>query len=66
MDAADRAEVVIEKEMDCMIAKSQRRLQGNNQTGACVDCDGMIPMDRMAALPGCARCVACQNEIEGS
>lgn len=30
----------------------------------CVECDEAIPPARLRALPGCIRCVTCQEEID--
>ncbi|MDO9141460.1 MAG: TraR/DksA C4-type zinc finger protein [Methylobacter sp.] len=30
----------------------------------CTDCDAVIPPERLAALPGCGRCVGCQTAVE--
>ena len=32
--------------------------------GICLDCGAEIPSARLAAIPGCCRCIACQTTLE--
>jgi phage/conjugal plasmid C-4 type zinc finger TraR family protein len=36
------------------------------ETVECIDCEEIIPAARRKAVPGCARCVHCQEIHEGS
>jgi len=65
MDLADKAEILVVKEIDTMIAVISARLKGHNQSGLCLDCSEAIPANRRAILPGCARCADCQADFEG-
>jgi len=66
MDAVDRAEIIIEEDIEDMIAGAKNALRQNNITGLCRDCGDVIPTARQRVLPGCARCVECQGGLEGS
>jgi len=64
MDAVDRAEIIIEEDMEDMIAGVKSALRQNNYTGRCQTCGEVIAAARQAALPGCVRCVVCQGDLE--
>lgn len=40
--------------------------EDNNTSGICIDCDSPIPKNRLAARPGCSRCIVCQQYYEES
>lgn len=41
-----------------------RRRIADGTYGLCVDCGGDIPLERLRAQPGAARCLACQSRHE--
>ena len=62
-------------EVDCTQLREERLLKaridnhrhfgGINETGECIDCGESIPEARRKAVPGCERCVGCQEIYEG-
>ncbi len=62
-------------EVDCTQLREERQLKecidnnrlfgGLNKTGECIDCGENIPEARIKAVPGCERCVVCQEIYEG-
>jgi len=46
-----------DKRQDCLAGDSARR---------CMDCDAVIPAERLAAVPDATRCIECQKDIERS
>ena len=45
---------------------NRRQFGGTNETGECIDCGEIIPEARRKAVPGCERCVNCQEIYEGN
>lgn len=62
MDAADRAQIQIERE------EAQRRRVTDDRPAVsaerCRDCCEEIPAARRAAVPGCTRCAGCDQDHE--
>ncbi len=64
MDQFDRAQ-----ELDARF-RQQALLQHGGTRGAtvsrltCIDCEEPIPAARREAVPGCQRCIQCEEEIE--
>ena len=48
--------------LDAHVRKT-RTDEGINQT-ICIECEEDIPEDRRAKVPGCVRCIECQEEYE--
>ena len=44
--------------------EAARRRIADNAYGLCVDCGADIPLERLRAQPGAARCLACQGRHE--
>ena len=44
--------------------EAARRRIADGTYGLCVDCGGDIPLERLRAQPGAARCLACQSRHE--
>ena len=65
MDEADCAQLMEERLLKARI-DSHRQFGGLNETDECIDCGEIIPKARRKAVPGCERCVACQEIHEGS
>jgi len=66
MDDIDRAQVRSDLFLDQALKKA--RGPRNNGPGAdfCIDCGELIPKARRQAVPGCIRCIDCQEEYEWS
>jgi len=51
---------------DCLV--EHRRRRGASQSipadSVCIVCDEPIPAARLAAMPGCTRCIDCQTIFE--
>ncbi len=65
MDAADRAEIIIEEDIEDMILGARNSLNQHNISGLCFGCGDIILPARRSALPGCNNCIDCQNIVEG-
>ena len=63
MDEADCAQLKEECLLKAKIDKV-RRFGGLIETGECIDCGRIIPKARRKAVPGCERCVGCQEVYE--
>lgn len=66
MDDADRAQNINEQHLADALAAHQRRPAYTVADSAliCIDCEKPIPAKRRAAVPGCTRCVKCQETLE--
>lgn len=66
-DEIDRAQARDEFFRDLAIEEHYRRGMrnaGRIAVGECVDCGADIPEARRQAIPGCTRCVRCQEQQE--
>jgi len=68
MDQADMAELLITEHLEKAIAAA-RGIRINVKTNLpsqkkCVMCNGLIPQKRRSAIPGCVRCVECEENHE--
>lgn len=66
-DEIDRAQQRDEYFRDLAIEEHYRRgirNAGRLGVGECVDCGADIPEARRKAVPGCTRCVTCQEALE--
>ena len=63
MDAADRAQLVSERELEAIMARriGRRRLLSPACIGACADCLDLISLERLRAVPNVTRCLPCQQ-----
>lgn len=65
MDICDAANSYIDHNLRVILDKMRDEMRANSQlTGTvyCVDCGDEIPLERIKAIPGCCRCVTCQEE----
>lgn len=70
MDEGDKAQLA----SDIFLMESMRRSNVGAHRDApssesetqCIDCGAEIPEERRAAVPGCTRCVRCQQIFERS
>lgn len=68
MDDIDRAQGI--NDLYLVIAMTAQRLVSGaslnpgSSLDECLDCGGAIPEARQAAIPGCTRCVDCQERLE--
>lgn len=63
---ADREEAVLEvvdRQRQAVVAALDRITKGTY--GRCVDCGSELPEERLEARPEAARCVSCQQKLEG-
>ncbi len=69
-DFCDLASEAERKFKDAALAKagavSQVQLVDQAGRVICLECGEPIPANRLAAMPGAARCVECQTECEGN
>jgi phage/conjugal plasmid C-4 type zinc finger TraR family protein len=63
MDAADRAQAVIDQRLEEALALTRATEQSRAMQGPaeCVDCGEEIPAARRMNLPGVVTCVPCQG-----
>lgn len=68
MDEIDRANVEASRTLDAALAQATNRpletpliIDGFR---VCLDCEVVIPENRLAALPAAVRCISCQEEKE--
>jgi len=61
----DRVQGVNEDFQEFALGLNRRTREPANYTGTeCLDCEEEIPEDRRKAVPGCRRCISCQEEHE--
>jgi phage/conjugal plasmid C-4 type zinc finger TraR family protein len=62
MDDLDRAQEADEKFRNQVLAAHANRIRsGTASLANCIDCDAEIPEPRRIAVPGCERCVRCEQ-----
>lgn len=64
MDEADWAQIEQERELRRLLTAQAYALPKGVSAATCLDCGGAIPEARRLAMPGCTRCVSCQEEYE--
>ncbi|MDA8413010.1 MAG: TraR/DksA family transcriptional regulator [Desulfobacteraceae bacterium] len=65
MDEIDQAQSNNEDFQAFALKLNQRKREPGNYTGVwCLDCDEVIPEKRRQAVPGCRRCIDCQETFE--
>lgn len=63
MDYADESAIASEQHFAASLAAVLRPVFGPSKT-ECEDCGCPIPAARRRAVPGCTRCVTCQQNFE--
>ncbi|MGE4334544.1 MAG: TraR/DksA family transcriptional regulator [Pigmentiphaga sp.] len=63
-DDADRAQAQMEMEEGWRQAARRRGGPAGHGPTECIDCGEEIPLARRQAVPGCKRCVNCQEMFE--
>lgn len=63
MDEIDLAQVMSERYLKGAIARARGRAEGESLE-ECEECGRRIPEARRKAVPGCTRCVGCQEAWE--
>jgi phage/conjugal plasmid C-4 type zinc finger TraR family protein len=64
-DEIDQAQEMDERFRESALREQLHSREPSVSTSAdCVDCGEEIPVERRAAVPGCLRCVGCQEEHE--
>ena len=66
MDEADYAQIEQERELRRLLAAQAYALPAGESASHCLDCERAIPQARRLAMPGCIRCVMCQDKYERS
>jgi phage/conjugal plasmid C-4 type zinc finger TraR family protein len=66
MDEMELAEISASQETQRLIMTARQRIGSGESLEFCEDCECRIPEGRRAAVPGCRRCVKCQEEYERS
>lgn len=64
-DEMDRTQRINEEFQEFALGQNRRSREPQNSAGLlCINCEEEIPEDRRQAVPGCLRCVRCQEEYE--
>lgn len=66
MDDIDRAQVSSDLFLATALKKARGLPPGALSPEMCIDCGERIPEARRLAVPGCCRCIDCQEEFEWS
>lgn len=66
MDEADLAQREQERELRRLLAACAYALPRGESARECADCGQAIPETRRVAMPGCSRCIGCQEQFEGN
>ena len=66
MDIADCAQRNEERLLRAGIDSYRIDNSSIDETIECIDCEEIIPEARRKAVPGCERCVSCQEIYEGN
>jgi phage/conjugal plasmid C-4 type zinc finger TraR family protein len=64
MDEADLGNEIAGKYLKGYMAEALRKISRGPGSEYCEDCGAVIPLPRREAVPGCTRCVKCQQEFE--
>lgn len=65
MDDIDQAQGYNQDFQDFALELQKQSRELDNYTGDyCLDCGEEIPEERRQAMPGCCRCISCQEEHE--
>ena len=64
MDEVDYAQARSDLFLDQALEKARSSLANGLGVDFCVDCGEPIPSARRRAVPGCVRCIDCQEEFE--
>jgi phage/conjugal plasmid C-4 type zinc finger TraR family protein len=65
MDEIDQAQAYSDDFQAFALRQQQVAREPANSTGLwCLDCEEVIPEKRRAAVPGCRRCIDCQQTFE--
>ena len=68
MDDVDRAQEINDLHLDIALTAQRAVADASMASGIsldeCLDCGGEISEARQAAVPGCTRCIACQEKFE--
>jgi phage/conjugal plasmid C-4 type zinc finger TraR family protein len=64
MDEADLAQQSSDFHLNLALQKHRGRSNSGELSSHCDDCGDKIPAARRRALPGCRRCVGCQQAAE--
>lgn len=63
MDIIDQAQEIEQEAMRIALLNHQAK-QNLISRVFCIDCDIVIPKERLAVVSGCQRCVDCQSIVE--
>jgi len=64
MDQFDRATELEEQHREIALASAKRNHPAGQSYSHCEDCGDEIPVARRQAVPGCHRCIHCQEDRE--
>ena len=65
MDDLDYIQEQIDEFQASALAVHQRHREPDDNNGSCcIDCEDEIPLKRRQAIPGCRRCITCQEHHE--
>ena len=64
MDLADQAAALETEMREAALQQVQAQAGGTFRRSHCEDCGSLIPPARKEAVPGCTRCVLCQQYFE--
>ncbi|BBF86292.1 hypothetical zinc-finger containing protein [Aquitalea magnusonii] len=63
-DMFDRAQELEQRQREEALARHAAKQQAGSSFSHCNDCGEPIPERRRLCVPGCTRCIDCQNEHE--
>jgi phage/conjugal plasmid C-4 type zinc finger TraR family protein len=63
-DDADRAQETIERSLEASLEEVRLQLPAGESLEFCESCMRTIPLKRRIAIPGCRKCVRCQETAE--
>jgi phage/conjugal plasmid C-4 type zinc finger TraR family protein len=64
MDDGDRGQAAADFMLANALANQRSRTPRGDSRMMCIDCDKVIPEERRKAVPGCQRCISCQQKAE--
>lgn len=64
MDEIDIAQEINERQLEIALDEHHRQMPTGPSLTVCIDCDEPIPTARRLAVPGCRRCIDCQEALE--
>jgi len=64
MDDGDRGRAAADLFLADALARQRSKTPRGDSRMTCIDCTQVIPDERKKAVPGCQRCISCQQKAE--